>query len=159
MNHEIIRDLHNLTRWLIVASALYALFISYRGLNRGDVWTVQAQRAGLLFTTALYIQLLLCIPLYLVSPLIDTAWSDFGLALTNTVQRFFTVQHPVQMFSAIVVAQVGYSVAKRAQKDRARYQYAALYYTLAVVLIATAIPWPFLEYGRPLWPEFAWSGE
>ena len=58
------------------------------------------------------------------------------------------------MLLAISIAQVGYSISKRATTDRARFLRAAIAYSLAGLLILASIPWPFMKYGRPLFPSF-----
>lgn len=154
--HLILRDLHNLTRWAIVIAGLYALVVNYRGWLGSVPWTVAARRSGLYFSTALHVQLIVAIGLYLTSPLIETAWQDLGLAMGDSNQRFFSIEHPVQMFLAIIAATVGYSLSKRASSDRRRFGTAAIAYTLAAILIGLAVPWPFSLHPRPLLPKAEW---
>jgi hypothetical protein len=156
MFYLILRDLHNLNRWLIVGTAIWTLIVAYRGWLSGAVWTAHSQRPGLFFTSALNVQLLLGLLIYALGPFGRLAFTSFSSMLDNGVLRFFTLEHPVQMVIAVLVAQAGYSLAKRAGPDRAKFRRAALYYSVAVFLIALAIPWPPLEYGRPLLPQFSW---
>ena len=70
--------------------------------------------------------------------------------VTFSREHFFTLEHPVQMLLAVVLAQMGFSAAKRGKDDRTRFVRGAIFYTLAVILILVAIPWPGSEQGRPL---------
>jgi hypothetical protein len=58
------------------------------------------------------------------------------------------------MISAVLLAQLTYSLGNRSRDDRSRFRRAALGYGLTTVLILAAIPWPAVSYGRPLVREF-----
>lgn len=154
--HEVVRDLHNLMRWLILLAAANALFVNYRGWITKRPWTTSTRTAGLLFSTLLHVQILVAIALYTTSPLTQTAWADIGLAMANRDQRFFSIEHPTQMLLAIGLATFGSLRAKRADSDTAKFKQAALYYSVSVLLILTVIPWPFLSHQRPWMPQLSW---
>jgi hypothetical protein len=152
----LVRDLHNLNRGLIVLAAAHALFVSYRGwLGRGE-WTAGSAAAGRRFVTLLHLQLVLGIALWLLSPLVGTARQDIALALSNRDQRFFGLEHPVQMVSAIVIATIGAVQARKAAPPALRFRRAALWHTAAILLILAAIPWPFSSHVRPWMPRLEW---
>lgn len=154
--HEVVRDLHNLMRWLILLAAALALVVNYHGWLMKRPWTATARTAGLLFSTLLHVQVLVAIVLYATSPLTQTAWADIGLAMSNRDQRFFSIEHPTQMLLAIVIATLGSVRSRRAGSDVAKFKQAALYYSVSVLLILTAIPWPFTSHQRPWVPQFPW---
>jgi prepilin signal peptidase PulO-like enzyme (type II secretory pathway) len=68
-------------------------------------------------------------------------------AMQNSQIRFFVVEHITLMIIAFVVAQVAYSVSKRATSDRARFVRSSIGYVLATVLVLFGIPW-----WRPFFP-------
>lgn len=144
---EFIKILHNLTRWVVLAGGLYAIVLSFRGLLTKATWTVQDKRAGLIFTTALNVQLLIGLLLYLVSPFMRALLQNIGEAMRNERARFFLIEHLTIMVLAIIAAQLGYSLAKRASTDRAKFMRSSIGYTLAGILIIIGIPW-----WRPLFP-------
>lgn len=139
--------LHNLLRWVIVLGGLYALVGAVRGLATNAAWTGADRRAGLIFTSSLNLQFLLGLLLYVVSPLTRSAMADMGAAMANSQLRFFAVEHVVTMLLAVVAAQVGYSTARRAADDRARFVRATIGYAVAGLLIVVGVPW-----WRPLVP-------
>jgi hypothetical protein len=141
---------HSLNRWLVIAAALRALVRVWRGRLRGTPWTAADRRAGLVFTTLMNVQVLVGIGLYVASPLPGMLWSDYAGMVRVTGVRFFGLDHPLAMLVAAVVAQVGYSRAKRVPDDAARFRRAANAYTFAVLLVLASVPWPFLRWGRPL---------
>lgn len=154
--HQFLRDLHNVMRWVILIAGTSALYISYRGWFGKHRWTETARRTALFFSTALHLQLIVAIGLYSTSPLIETAWQDLGMAMGDRNQRFFSIEHPIQMILAILVATVGYGLAKRATSDSKSYRSAAIAFTITTILIAAAIPWPVSSHPRPLLPQLEW---
>ena len=150
MAYQILLSLHNLTRWLVLGAMLWALFVIGRDLLKKAPWTDEDKRAGVVFTGALGLQLLLGLAVYFIGPYFALAAEGMGAITADRVVRFFALEHPVQMILAVVVAQVGYSVSKRAGTDRKKFLWAAAGYGVAALLVLGSIPWPGLEYGRPL---------
>lgn len=144
---EFIMGLHNLLRWVVVFAGLIAIFTALRGLLTRAAWTQADRRAGLVFTTALQLQLLLGIILYVISPLVQGALSNFGAAMESDVLRRFALEHPLLMLLATLAAQLGYSLSRRASTDRAKFGRASVGYLLAAALIVVGTPW-----GRSLIP-------
>lgn len=150
MLYDILLVLHNLTRWLVLGAMLWALFVIGRDLFKKAPWTDEDKRAGIVFTGALGLQLLLGLAVYFIGPYSALAAEGMDAITADRVIRFFALEHPIQMILAVVIAQVGYSVSKRARTDRKKFLWAAVCYGLAALLILMSIPWPGLEYGRPL---------
>lgn len=151
-----VRDLHNITRWLILLTAAIALFVNYRGWLTGAEWRDEDRRAGRWFVLCLHLQLCLGLALYVLSPLVGTAWQDLALAMSDRTQRFFSTEHPVQMLTAIVIATIGHARARRAPTSRARFRRAALSYSVSLLLILAAVPWPFSSHSRTWGPRLEW---
>lgn len=144
---EFIKIMHNLTRWVVLAGGLWAIVLAYRGLIRRDSWSLRDTYAGLTFTASLHLQLVLGLLLYLVSPFMQALLQNIGEAMRDSRARFFLIEHMTIMVLAIIAAQLGYSLAKRAESDRAKFKRAAIGYSIAGVLIVIGIPW-----WRPLFP-------
>jgi hypothetical protein len=151
MFYEILKGLHNIIRWVVVLGGLYALVLTLQGFFTRTAWTATVQRAGLIFTSALNIQLVLGILLYFVSPyiqgLVTGMRADMGAIMGDRQSRFFAIEHWFTMILALIIAQVGYSLSKRAKDDRTKYVRSSVAYVLAALLIAYGIPW-----WRPLFP-------
>ena len=145
--YEFLKGLHNILRWVVVLGGIYALITAFRGLFTRAAWTAGDRRAGLIFTSALNLQLVVGLLLYFVSPLIQGALQNMSAAMGNDQLRFFTVEHSSIMIVAVIAAQLGYSLARRADSDRAKFVRASVGYLVAAVLVAYAIPW-----WRPLLP-------
>lgn len=151
--YELSKDLHNLLRWIVILAALWALVAHWGGFLGGRAWNRKDRLSGLVFTSSLNLQLLLGLVVLFLGP-VHAAYASMGTTMKDPVLRFFAIEHPFLMVLAVVVAQVGFSLAKRAATDRARFLRGAVCYTIAGVLLAAGIPWPFREAGRPLLPGF-----
>lgn len=154
MPYIFLRDTHSLLRWIVIIACLWALMRVWSGFLGRSEWTRKDQVAGLVFTSLLNIQLVLGLILYAISPITRAAMTNFAAAMKDGTLRFFAVEHLAGMLLAVVIAQVGYSISKRAATDRARFLRSAVAYSLAALLIVASIPWPFMKYGRPLFPSF-----
>ncbi len=143
--------LHSLIRWLVLLTGLAAAARGIAGWNK-QKWTGADNRAGVLFVSALDIQLLLGLVLYLFGPTVKIAFSNIGAAMRMSELRFFLVEHPAGMLIAIVLAHIGRVRTKKATSDEARQRAAAVFYGLALFLILLSIPWPGMPAGRPLFP-------
>jgi len=155
----LLKDTHNILRWVVLLTCAWALLRLWSGVRGNSEWTKSDRMCGLVFTSFLNLQVLLGIVLYATSPVTKAAMANFGAAMKDPYLRFFAVEHPTAMLLAAIIAQVGYSRAKRAESDRARFLNSAITYTIAAVLIVLSIPWPlaFLKYARPLFPAFGQS--
>jgi hypothetical protein len=149
---EIIKDIHNIVRWVVLLAGLWAVARAWWGLLVRREWRKWDRLAGMLFSSALDLQLLLGVILYMLSPLIRVAFEDIGAAMGAAGLVFFTLDHVIFTLLAVVVAHLGSISTKKAPTTRTRFARAALLFTLALVLLLLGIPWPWLEAGRPWLP-------
>lgn len=136
------RELHDLTRWIILIVGIYVVIRAYQGWFGKKEWTASDKRANLIFIIAMDTQLLLGLILYLfLSDITKAAFEDFGAAMTNTTLRFFAVEHILIMVIAVVAAHIGYAGIRRYQEAGPRFRNLAIFYTLAFALLLAGIPW------------------
>ena len=154
MPYLFLKDTHSLLRWIVILACLWALLRVWSGFFGRSEWTRKDQMAGLIFTSMLNLQLVLGLILYGISPITRSAMMNFAAAMKDSMLRFYAVEHLAGMLLAVVIAQVGYSMSKRAGTDRGKFLRAAIAYSIAALLILASIPWPFMKYGRPLFPSF-----
>jgi uncharacterized membrane protein required for colicin V production len=105
----------------------------------------------LAFVTTLDVQVLLGIALYYpISPLIRTFMEDPAASMGMPQIRFFAVEHATMMVVALVLAHIGRAVSRKKEAGAKRHQ--AVFFNVCVVLliVAAAIPWPFVPAARPL---------
>lgn len=97
----------------------------------------------------LHLQLILGLLLYFFySPITQLAFEDFGAAMKTDTLRFYAVEHITGMILAIVVAQIGRSVAKKKALPTVKFRTAFIFSAIALVLIFGVIPW--VRMGTPV---------
>jgi len=114
---------------------------------RGKPWTQLDNRLGVIFTSVLDLNLLIGLLLFFLSDLTTGALKDLGAAMGNDSLRFFAIEHWLIMLVAVVLAHVGWARAKKAPDDRGKFKQVAIFFTLALLVVLAAIPWPFLAAG------------
>ena len=141
--------LHSATRWIVLLGGVAALGTAYSGLFSKRAYSGVDKATGVFFTAAFGLQVVVGLVLYFFGPLglqalfsLDTAGDNRALLI------FFGIYHISMMLIALVVAQLGYSRAKRAQSDRLAFRNAAIGYSVGLLLVFLAIPWGI----RPAWP-------
>lgn len=71
-----------------------------------------------------------------------------GEVMSNSVFRFFAVEHLVGMLVAIVLITVGRIKMKKLTDATAKHKTTLIYYAIALILILVSIPWPFRHFGN-----------
>jgi hypothetical protein len=151
MLYETLLVLHSLIRWLVVIFAIITLVRAYLGWFGNKTWRKSDNRVGMLFGSFLDLQMLIGLILYFfVSPITTAAFRNFGPAMANADVRYFSVEHVLLMVVGVVLAHIGSSKVKKEANDASKFKIAAIWYSVAVLVILVAIPWPFLPSGRPL---------
>lgn len=145
----IIQSLHNIARWGVVILGVIALIRAFSGWFGNKAFTAADHKAGALYTRALDIQVLLGVILFLTKGWLGVLTADFGAAMSTGATRYFTLEHPLMMFLAIVFAHVGRSQSNKADTDLKKHARAARWYLLSFVIMLASIPWPFMENARP----------
>ena len=149
--YGVVLYIHSVLRWAVVAAGLYAAARAWRGRLGGHAWLRADKTAGRIFVSLADLQLLVGVVLYgLFSPVVAGAMVRPELVAGSRGLRFWIFEHPTAALVAIVLAHIGFMKARKggplAHRD------ASLYYTLALLIMLAAIPWPFFSYGRWLWP-------
>jgi len=143
--------LHSWIRWVVLVAGVLAIVRAFRGAGSGATFGPSDRRAGVIFVASMDLQFLLGLLLYgVLSPITSAAFQNFGAAMKDSVLRFFAVEHTMLALAAVVLAHIGSARAKRAPSDRARFRAMAIFFTIALVLLLVAIPWPGRTMGRPL---------
>lgn len=143
MFYLILKNTHNILRWVVLLSALVTLYAVFGGMLRRQAWGVLQRVSGLVFSSAVGLQIVLGLVLYGISPITLGAMKDMSAAMKNSMMRFYAVEHIFIMILAFVAAQLGYSLSKRSDNDARKYRIAAIGYSLAVLLILAGIPWKY----------------
>ena len=138
-----IQHLHGTLRWVVLVLLLLSIVKAFSGMSAGRTFTDGDRKRGLFTMIALHLQLVLGFILYF-----GKGWSAMlgdPNAMASTVMRFFSLEHMATMTLAILLGTLGYSLSKRATEDRSKFRRQAIWFTVALLLILSSIPWPFRE--------------
>ena len=149
--YPFILGLHNLFRWVALILAIVATVGAFLGWFGKRQWSERDRKIGSFFGMAMDIQLLLGLILYFAySPITRQALADFGAAMGVKDLRFFGVEHVFYMILAVVFAHLGSILARKAPESKAKFQRAAIFFGISLLLMLLGIPWtrsliPFLS--------------
>ncbi|WP_126973904.1 hypothetical protein [Gynurincola endophyticus] len=141
--YSILLSLHSGVRWLVLICILYALYRAYTGYTKKREFN-QADNAIRHWTaTMAHIQMIIGILLYVKSPVVQYFWKNVSAASRNGQYIFYALIHLLLMLTAIILLTIGSAKAKRANTAYRKYKIILLWFSLALLIILVAIPWPF----------------
>lgn len=144
--------IHSMLRWLVLLSLLMAVYTALRGYVRRTPFTATDNMIRHWTATIAHIQLVAGMMVYTQSPVVKHFFATDD-ATTETL--FFGAIHIGLMLCAVIVITVGSAIAKRTVRDRDKFRHVLLWYSLALLAILAAIPWPFSPLAqRPLLRPF-----
>jgi hypothetical protein len=139
---------HSWLRWIVLV--LLALVVIRAIAGRG-AWTALDERFHVLGVSALDLQVLLGLWLYvLASPLSHAFLTNPGGTMHDSVIRFYGLEHVTMMVLGLAVVHVGRARSRRETNGDARRRTVLRWTAVGLVLILAGVPWPFLKAGRPL---------
>jgi hypothetical protein len=149
--HGFVLVLHSWFRWVVLVTAIVVVVRAITGWRSGRPWTLADDRAGLWFSIALDVQVLIGLVLYFaLSPITRSALLDFTGAMSNSALRYWAIEHVLGVAIGVVLAHIGKSRVRRIGPDARRHKVAAIFFGLSLLAIVVSIPWPGMPNGRPL---------
>jgi len=146
--YEIILAIHNIIRWIALLLLVVVVVRSFIGWFSKREWSETDRKLGKFTTITLDVQLLLGLLLYIFfSSTTKAAFQDFGAAMQVNDLRYFAVDHALLMLLAFFFAHLGSALPKRVENSNVKFRRAAIWFTLALLLILAGMPW-----ARPLLP-------
>ena len=134
---------HSIFRWLVLLSLLYGMFRGFSGWMGRRPFTRTDDTVRHLTATFAHIQLTIGLVLYFSSPLMAYFRSNFSEAVREFDLLFFGLIHIILMTLSVVLITIGSAAAKRQDTDARKFRTMALWFTVALIIIFIAIPWPF----------------
>jgi len=143
--------LHSYVRWAILAAMVVVVATSGSALRKQSAWTPQHERALRVLVSLADLQFTIGVLLYLVwSPFAAAFMQSPGTTMKEHTIRFFGLEHPTMMLSAVALLHLGRTRCNKMTVARDKHR-AVFRWTLAALLVVlTSIPWPGLRHGRPL---------
>ncbi len=144
--------LHSAIRWVVLVTILYTLVRSYRGWLNNMPFTKSDNILRVTTLSVVHIQVCIGVALYATSPVIRFFYENFKHAVHDKDFRFFGMEHSLMMLIAAVLITIGSVRAKKKTADQQKFKTLAIYFTIALLIIVSSIPWPFLDMvaNRPL---------
>ncbi len=134
---------HSFIRWLVLASLIYAIYRAYTGYTSKLNYTKTDNAVRHWTATIAHLQLVIGIILYSQSPIIKYFWKNFKDAVYNVDATFFGLIHIALMLIAIILITIGSALAKRKQPDNEKFKTMLVWFSISLLIIFIAIPWPF----------------
>ncbi len=134
---------HSIFRWLVLVSLLYSIYRAYKGYNSKAVFTKTDNAVRHWTATIAHIQLVIGIILYSQSPIIKYFWNNFNEAVQNLDTVFFGLLHIGLMLTAIILITIGSALSKRKNTDNEKFKTMLVWFSISLIIIFIAIPWPF----------------
>jgi hypothetical protein len=132
--------LHSLLRYAVLILLIAAVIKGFAGWFKKKPFTAGDEKIGLLLLIFTHVQLVIGLILYFTSDMMK-AIPGMAASMKDPVLRFWKVEHIAAMVLAVVLITLGRRMAKSAKEDLAKHRRSAVYYTLALILIISAIPW------------------
>jgi len=149
--------IHSILRYVLLVFAIVAIYRAFSGWFGNKPFGAADNKIGAFLIGTVHTQLLLGLVLYgFLSPYVETGLSNMKAAMKAPLLRFWTVEHIAVMILAVVLFQLGRTLSKKATTDKAKHQRAAIFFTIALILVFMMIPWPFYN-GLPYFGDFARS--
>lgn len=127
---------HSGLRWIVLLLIIINVFNAIGGLGGGKVFSSGDKKLSLFALIFTHLQAVLGLSLYFMSPKVE-----FGAnTMSNSVFRFFTVEHTIMMLIAIVLVTLANRAAKQGNVKKVFWLY-----FISLIIILAAIPWPFRE--------------
>ena len=152
--YSILLTLHSLFRWLVLISLLLAVFRAYQGWLGNKLFSARDNSLRIATVTIAHIQLVLGISLYCISPVVRYFLNYFKQAVHERQIRFFGMEHITMMVIAIVLITIGSVKAKKQPTGQQKFKTMAIWFTIALVVIFSSIPWQFSPLTSR--PYFRW---
>lgn len=137
-----IKIVHSYWAYIVLAVLLTATIKAIYGLISKKEYDPTTFRLGLFTLIVSHIQLLIAFVLYFTSERFSL-WSDLGVGevMKTAIHRLYLVEHPTVNILAVVLITIGYSKHKKKRLSVSKFKTLALFYTIALVLILSRIPW------------------
>ena len=133
---------HSGFRWIILALFLYAIFNAVSGKSSGREYLKKDKMINLF--TMISVHLMITVGLIL---LFTSAKVDFSHPMGNKMLRFYTVEHPFGMITAMILVTMGRKKAENASSTPDKFKHIIKWYSFALLIILATIPWPFRGLG------------
>lgn len=137
-----LKIIHSYSAYLVLLLLVLSTANALIGLASKREYSAKDFRISLLTLITSHIQLLIGIILYFTNNYVSQ-FSELGMGeiMKNRALRSTLVEHPTTMIIALALITIGYSKHKRKLTSKPKFKTLSIFYTIALVLILSKIPW------------------
>ena len=148
--YESLIFIHSWTRWILISAIIYFFIFSSVAAFRESEWSPREENFVWILSQLLIYQALFGVTLWWgTSPVVRSCILNPRQIFADSLCTFWTVRHPLTMLAAVTVFLVGKNRINRMAIER-RFKSYVTVMGIIMLLIFSAIPWPFMSYGRAL---------
>jgi len=140
--YEAIKVVHSYWAYLVVLIVTLATINALIGFFSKREYAPKDFRISLFALIVTHLQLVIGLIIFFVSPTI--LWfKDIPVKeiMGDPLLRLYNVEHPFVMIATIVFITIGYSKHKKKLTSTPKFKMLAIFYTIALILMLTRIPW------------------
>ncbi|MBJ6367572.1 hypothetical protein [Snuella sedimenti] len=140
--YNTIQTLHSYWAYIVLLVLIIAAVNAVVKFLGNKEYSAKDFRISLFTLIVSHIQLLIGLVLYLVSPRL-ALFGELGMGgvMKDAVNRLYLVEHPFVNIIAVALITIGYSKHKKKLTSSAKLKPIAIFYTLALLLFLSRIPW------------------
>lgn len=140
--YSTVKVIHSYWAYLVIIILVIATINALIKTFGGKEYEARDFRISLFTLIVSHIQLLLGLVLYFVSPRFDL-FGELGMGgvMKDAVNRLYLVEHPLINIIAVALITIGYSKHKKKLTSKSKLKLIAIFYTIALVLFLSRIPW------------------
>jgi hypothetical protein len=141
---------HSLLRYIILALCIIVIYQSFIGFSQKKNFSIQNNKMSLALLISTHTMLLIGLIQYFTGAngfnLIKL--NGMAVVMKDATSRFFAVEHITVMIIATILIQIGRSMTKKLIPDVQKHKSLFWYTLIALILILSRIPWPFMQMGQ-----------
>ena len=139
---SIFKFIHSYWAYLVLTIVILATVNAILGLITKREYQAKDFRISLFALILTHLQFVIGLVLYFLSGKIQW-FSDIPVKdiMKNPELRLYNVEHPTIMLLAIALLTIGYSKHKKKLTSKPKFKLLAIFYSLALILILSRIPW------------------
>ena len=140
--YNTVKIIHSYWAYFVLLVLIIASINAIMKSLRGKEYEAKDFRISLFTLIISHIQLLIGLLLYFVSPRLEL-FSELGMGgiMKDAVHRLYLVEHPLINIIAVALITIGYSKHKKKLTSKYKLKTIAIFYTIALVLFLSRIPW------------------
>lgn len=147
--------IHSCFRWVALLLMVYGVYRAFMGFWGNKPFSKTDNFFRHWAATAAHIQFVIGMILYLKSPIVQYYWKNRSTIGYDLEFSFFGLYHPALMLVSVVILTIGSAMAKRKETDKEKYKTMLVWFSVSLMLVLIAIPWPFSPLvNRPFFRNF-----